>query len=198
MKKLIPILALFFLFSSCDLMNQIGGAIQLTQCEYRYSDISDIHLAGMSLGDGTSISLSNFAAISSILAGGGLQSIPFSMVLKMDVKNPNQSAAFLNALDYAIDINDMELVVGKMDIPLHVEPGGTTVLPISIGVDLKNLMNRYSRNRVAKEMGGFLGISSDETTVTVKLWPKLNVGNTPIKVPAAIPVVFTFGGRSSK
>ena len=198
MKKLIFILVLFFLFFSCDLLNQIGGAIQLTQCEYSYNNINDIYLAGMNLGDGTSISLSNFAAISTILTGGSLQSIPFSMVLKMDVKNPNQSAAFLNALDYAIDINDMELAVGKMDIPLRVEPGGTAQLPISIGVDLKNLMNRYSRDRVAKEMSGFLGISSDETTVTIKLWPKLMVGNTPIKVPAAIPVVFTFGGSSNK
>ena len=112
----------------------------------------------------------------------------------MDVKNPNQTAAFLNALDYVIQINDMEFVEGKMDIPFRVEPGQTAVLPVNVGVDLKNLMNRYSRDRVAKEMSGFLGLSSDETKVTVKLWPKLMVGNTLIKVPAAIPVEFTFGG----
>ena len=82
----------------------------------------------------------------------------------------------------------------KLDVPFRVEPGQTSVLPISIGVYLKNLINRYSRDRVAREMSGFLGLSSDETKVTVKLWPKLMVGNTPIKVPAPIPVVFSFGG----
>lgn len=194
MKKTILLSLLIFALTSCDVLNQIGGAIQLSQCEYKYNSITNMQLAGINLGDGSSISLSNFASISSILTGGSLQTIPFSMTLKMDVKNPNQAAAFLNALEYAIDINEMEFTTGKMDVPIRVEPGQTAVLPLSIGVDLKNLMNRYSRDRVASEMSGFLGLSSDETKVTVKLWPKLMVGNTPIKVPAPIPVVFTFGG----
>ncbi len=197
MKKTILLSMLIFALASCDVLNQIGGAIKLSQCDYKYNSIGNMQLAGINLGDGTSISLSNFASLSSILTGGNLQTIPFSMTLKMDVTNPNQAAAFLNALEYAIEINEMEFTTGKMDVPIRVEPGQTTVLPLSIGVDLKNLMNRYSRDRVAREMSGFLGLSSDETKVTVKLWPKVMVGNTPIKVPAAIPVVFNFGGKSN-
>ena len=194
MKKTVLLILLIFSLSSCDVLNQIGGAIQLSQCEYKYNSIADMQLAGINLGNGSTISLSNFASISSILTGGNLQTIPFSMTLNMDVKNPNQAAAFLNALEYAIEINEMEFTTGKMDVPLRVEPGQTAVLPLSIGVDLKNLINRYSRDRVAREMSGFLGLSSDETKVTVKLWPKLMVGNRPVKVPAPIPVVFSFGG----
>ncbi len=196
MKKTVLLILLIFSLSSCDVLNQIGGAIQLSQCEYEYNSVADMQLAGINLGDGSTISLSNFASISSILTGGNLQTIPFSMTLNMDVKNPNQAAAFLNALEYAIEINEMEFTTGKMDVPIRVEPGQTAVLPLSIGVDLKNLINRYSRDRVAREMGGFLGLSSDETKVTVKLWPKLMVGNKPVKVPARIPVVFTFGGSN--
>ena len=165
------------------------------QCDYKYNNISDIQVAGVNLGSGTSLSLSNFAAISSILTGGSLQIIPFSMTLKLDVENPNKAAALLNALDYAIQINDMEFVQGKLDVPLRVEPGETAVLPISIGLDLKSLMNQYSRDKVSKEMSGFLGLSSEKTKVSVKLWPKLMVGGTLVKVPAAIPVEFSFGGK---
>ena len=196
MKKTVLLILLVFSLSSCDVLNQIGGAIQLSQCEYKYNSVADMQLAGINLGNGSTISLSNFASISSILTGGNLQTIPFSMTLNMDVKNPNQAAAFLNALEYAIEINEMEFTTGKMDVPLRVEPGQTAVLPLSIGVDLKNLINRYSRDRVAREMSSFLGLSSDETKVTVKLWPKLMVGNRPVKVPAPIPVVFTFGGSN--
>ncbi len=195
MKKLLPILTLFFLFTSCELLNQVSGAYQLMQCDYKYNNISDIQVAGVNLGSGTSLSLSNFAAISSILTGGSLQTIPFSMTLKLNVENPNKAAALLNALDYAIQINDMEFVQGKLDVPLRVEPGETAVLPISIGLDLKSLMNQYSRDKVSKEMSGFLGLSSEKTKVSVKLWPKLMVGGTLVKVPAAIPVEFSFGGK---
>ena len=117
------------------------------------------------------------------------------MTLNMDVTNPNNNAAFLDALDYAILINDMEFVEGKMDVPIRIEPGQTSLVSIPVSVDLKSLMNRYSQQRVTNEMSAFLGITPNETSVTVKLWPKLTVGNTLLKVPTAIPVVFNFGGK---
>lgn len=195
MKKIIVFIFAALVFNSCDVLNQIGGAYNLSQCEYSYRSLSDIQLAGINLGNASSISLSSLASISTILAGGNLQAIPFNMTLNIDVKNPNQKAAFLNALDYSIAINELDFAQGKIDIPFDLAPNETKTLPISVGVDLKTLMNRYSQERVAKEMGAFLGIISDETKVTVKLWPKVLVGETPIKVPAPIPLEFTFGGK---
>jgi len=196
MKKSILMLSAALLLTGCNIMNQIGGAIQLSQSEYKYNSLNNIQLAGINLGNASSISVSNLASIATVLAGGStMQTIPFSMILNMDVTNPNSSAAFLDALDYAIQINEMEFVEGKMDIPIRIEPGETKVIGIPVSVDLKNLMNRYSQERVTNEMSAFLGITPNETSVTVKLWPKLTVGGTLVKVPAAIPVVFNFGGK---
>ncbi len=177
-------------------MNKIGGAYQLAQSEYRYHSLNNIQLSGLNLGDASGISLSNLATIATILSGGSaMQTIPFSMTLNMDVTNPNTTAAFLDALDYAIQINEMEFVEGKMDIPIRIEPGETKVIGVPISVDLKALMNRYSQERVTSEMSGFLGITPNETSVSVKLWPKFYVGETLVKLPAPIPVVFNFGGK---
>ena len=196
-KTVVSLIVLFSLtfLPGCDVMNNIGGAYRLSQSEYKYSSLNDIQLAGMKLGNASSISLSNLASIATVLAGGSMQNIPFSMTLNMDVTNPNTAAAFLDALDYQIIINDLEFVEGKMDMPIRIEPGETKVVPIPVSVDLRNLINRYSQERVTKEMSSFLGITPNETTVMVKLWPKLTVGNTLIKVPAPIPVEFKFGGR---
>ena len=196
-KTVVSLIVLFSLtfLTGCDIMNNIGGAYRLSQSEYKYSSLNDIQLAGMKLGNASSISLSNLASIATVLAGGSMQNIPFSMTLNMDVTNPNTAAAFLDALDYQIIINDLEFVEGKMDMPIRIEPGETKVVPIPVSVDLRNLINRYSQERVTKEMSSFLGITPNETTVMVKLWPKLTVGNTLIKVPAPIPVEFKFGGR---
>jgi len=51
-------------------MNQIGGAIQLSQSEYRYKSLDNIILAGINLGNASSISLSNLASIATVLSGG--------------------------------------------------------------------------------------------------------------------------------
>src|SRR5690554_4356131 len=195
-KRVLLIVLSAVIITGCDVVNKIGKAYQLAQSEYRYNSLSNIQLAGINIGNASAISLSNLASISTILSGSNSrQNIPFSMTLNMDVTNPNTRAAFLDALDYSISINELEFVEGKMDIPIRIQPGETVVVPIPISVDLKSIINRYSQERVASEMSGFLGITPNETTVTVKLWPKLSVGNTLIKVPAAIPVEFKFGGR---
>ena len=178
----------------CNVFEQIGGAYNLSQCKYDYKSIDNIEVAGLKLGKGKSISIANLASLSTIIAGGNMQTIPFSMTLNLDVLNPNENAAFLNGLDYLIELNDMEFSTGKLNVPLRIEAGKTSVLPLSIGVDLKNLMNRYSQERVTSEMSRFLGISPGETKISVKLWPTLIVGDMPIKSPAYIPVTFLYGG----
>ena len=195
MKKTIIILSTIFLMYGCNVFDQIGGAYNLSQCKYDYNSIDNIEVAGNKLGKGKSISIANLASLTTILAGGSMQTIPFSMTLNLDVMNPNQNAAFLNGLDYLIELNDMEFSTGKLNVPLRIEAGNTSVLPLTIGVDLKSLMNRYSQEKVTSEMSRFLGISPGQTKISVKLWPTLLVGDMPIKSPAYIPVTFVYGGN---
>ena len=196
MKKAIIILSTILLMYSCDVVQQIGGAYNLLQCKYDYNSIDNVQIAGINLGKGKSVSVLQIASLTTILTGGTLQNIPFSMVVNLDVANPNEKAsAYLNGMDYQIELNDMELTSGKLDTPVRIEPGGSQVVPLSIGVDLMNLMNRYSKEKVSSEMSRFIGISPGETKVTVKLWPKVLIGNTPIKSPAHIPVTFYVGKK---
>ena len=180
---------------SCDVFKQIGGAYNLSQCKYDYKSIENIELAGVKLGKSKSISIAEIATLTTVLAGSNMQNIPFSMVLNLNVENPNEAAAYLNGLDYMIELNDMEFTTGKLDVPVRIEPGKSSVIPLSIGVDLKNLMNRYSKDKVSAEMSRFLGISPGQTKVTVKLWPKVLIGDVPIKSPAYIPVTFLVGNK---
>lgn len=196
MKKAIIIFSAILLLHGCNIMQQVGGAYNLTQCKFDYNSIDNIQIAGVNLGKSKSLSIANIATLSTILGGGNLQNIPFSMTLNLDVQNPNEKAAYLNGLDYEIELNNMEFANGKLDVPLRIEPGQTAVLPLSIGMDLKNLINRYSKDRVSTEMSRFLGISPGETKVSVKLWPKVLIGDVPIKAPTYIPITFVFGGSN--
>lgn len=192
MKKAIIILSTILMMYSCDALKQIGGAYNFTQCKYEYNSISDVEVAGINLGKPKSVSIAEIAKLSTIFAGGKIESIPFSMILNLDVENPNEKAAFLNGLDYMIELNNMEFTRGKLDAPVHIDAGESSIIPLSIGVDLKNLMNQYSQDKVTTEMSRFLGISSGQTKVSIKLWPKVLIGDVPIKSPAAIPITFTF------
>ena len=194
-KKTTIILSTILLLFSCNVFKQVGGAYNLLQCKYDYNSIENIEIAGVNLGKPKSVSIAEIATLSTILSGGNLQNIPFSMTLNLDVENPNEAPAYLNGLDYMIELNDMEFTSGKLDVPVRIDAGQTSVIPLSIGIDLKNLMNRYSKDKVASEMSRFLGVSPGQTKVTVKLWPKVLIGDVAIKSPAHIPVTFLYGNK---
>ena len=181
---------------SCDMVKQLGGAYNLTQCKYDYNSIDNVEIAGINLNKLRSVSVLEIASLSTILSGKSLQKIPFSMVLNLDIENPNEkAAAFLNGREYMIELNDMEFTSGKLDTPVRIEPGKSTIVPLSIGLDLKNLMNIYSKNKVATEMSRFLGITPGQTKITLKLWPKVLIGNVPITSPTHIAVTFYVGNK---
>jgi hypothetical protein len=168
----------------------------MSQSNYSFNSISNVQLGGLNLGNASSISLSNIASVATLLAGGGQQPIPFNMVLNMNVENPNPVTAILSGLGFDIAINDMHLTSGNINQPIQIDAGQTIVLPISIGVDIRDLISQHSQQQVSSTISSFLGITNNAANVTVRLRPTLMVGNVPVPSPVAIPVSFSFGGRN--
>ena len=95
-----PLYSLPSLMYSCGVVEQLGDAYNLSQCKYDYNSIDNIQVAGIQFRKKISFSL-KIASLSTILSGGTLQNIPFSMVLNLDNTNPNEkAAAFLNGMEY--------------------------------------------------------------------------------------------------
>lgn len=196
MRKTIIILSTLFLLFSCDVVKQLGGAYNFMQCNYDYNSIENVEIAGVNLGRAKSVSILQIASLSTILSGGMLERIPFSMTLNLDVENPNEKGtAILNGMEYMIELNDMEFTTGSIDTPVRIEPGQSEVVPLLIKLDLKNLMDSYSKEQVATEMSRFLSISPGQTKVTVKIWPTVLFGKKTIKTPTYIPVTFYVGKK---
>ena len=190
MRKAIIILSTLFLLFSCDVVNQLGGAYNFMQCNYDYNSIENVEIAGINLGKAKSVSVLQIASLSTILSGKALERIPFSMTVNLDVENPNEKGtAILNGMEYVIELNDMEFTTGSIETPVRIEPGQSEVVPLLIGLDLKNLMDSYSQEQVATEMNRFLSISPGQTKVTVKLCPKVLFGKKIIKTPTYIPLL---------
>ena len=79
MKKAIIILSTIFLMYSCGVVEQLGGAYNLSQCKYDYNSIDNIQVAGINLGKAKSSSVLKWLHFY-ILAGETLQNIPFNGV----------------------------------------------------------------------------------------------------------------------
>lgn len=169
----------------------LESAYNLTNCKYDYRSITNLTLSEMNLSNG--ISAINAAKILGILNGSS-SSIPLEFTLNLDVKNPNTSKAAFQALNYIIQIDDVEFTTGYLSQPFSVGAGETKQLPINIGVDLAQLISKNSKSAIINIAKNFIGIGSEKSNVTIQLKPTFDVGGSLIASPVYIPVNFSFGG----
>lgn len=170
----------------------LESAYNLKSCTYTYKSISNLSLSEMNLSNG--ISALNIAKILGILNGSS-SSIPLEFTLNLDVYNPNTSQAAFQALNYIIEIDDVEFTKGYLTQAFSVNAGDTKQLPITIGADLAQLISNNSKDAIVNIAKNFIGIGDKKSQVTVQLKPTFNVGGSLIASPVYIPVRFSFGGK---
>jgi LEA14-like dessication related protein len=180
------------MLSGCDITKGLQSAYNMRHCEYKYQSITNLTVSGMNLSNG--ISALQLPQILAILSGTA-KSIPLNFTVNLDVHNPNLSQAAFQALQYIIQIDDVEFTTGQLTQPFSVESGQTQQLPIHIGVDILTLISNNSQSAVLNIVKNFIGIGNDKSNVTVHLKPTFTVGASQVTSPVFIPVSFAFGGK---
>lgn len=195
MKKSFPILLVLILaFSGCgSLENSLRSSYNMVKCEYSYNSISRLSVAGMNLSEG--LNPMSILKLTSLFSGN-LSSLPMDFTVNLNVKNPNQSAAALNGMQYIVNIDGVEFTNGRINQSLNISPGQTQMLPITIGVDLVNLMQGGSKDAIVNIAKNFLGMGSEKSNVSIQLKPSFMIGNQVVSSPIYIPVNFAFGGKN--
>lgn len=181
-------LAVMTMLPGCS---SLQSAYNLKNCTYAYKSISNLTLSGMNLSNG--ISALNAVKVLGILNGSS-SSLPLAFTLNLDVHNPNTSQAAFQALHYIIEIDNVEFTTGYLPQAFSVNAGETQQLPLTIGVDLAELISNNSKSAIVNIVKNFVGIGDKKSEITVQLKPTFDVGGTSIPSPVYIPVRFSFGG----
>ena len=195
MKKILcgmMMVASMVMLSGCDITKSLQSAYNITNCDYKYKSITGLTVSGMNLSNG--ISALQLPQILAILSGSA-KSIPLDFTLNLDVHNPNLTQAAFHALQYVIQIDDVEFTTGHLTQPFNVGAGETSQLPIRIGVDIATLISNNSQSAILNIVKNFIGIGAEQSNVKVHLKPTFKVGDSQITSPVFIPVSFSFGGK---
>lgn len=195
MKKVITgvLFSVMLILSGCStLQSSLSNAYNLANCDYKYSSISNLTISDINVSNGLSALM--IPKVVSILSGNA-SSIPLNFTLNMDVKNPNSGTAAFQALSYIVSIDDMQFTTGNFQQPFSVNAGETKQLPMTIGVDIAQLMKNNSKDAVVNIVKNFLGIGDTSSKVSVQLKPSFKVGEQTFTSPVYIPVNFSFGGK---
>ena len=185
-------MGILVVMSSCDVLQQVAGTYQLTQCKYDFNSIAGLTLAGINLQNVnslTSLNATNLLALTSAFTNKS-GSLPLNFTLNLDVTNPGIQAALLNGIGYILEIDGKQMTTGSLQQKLQIDGGQKTMLPIQMAFDLKKVLSGESLEAIKNLAFNFVGIGNASSDVTVRLKPSFVVGGKTLEAPSYIPVSF--------
>ena len=185
-----------FNFNACQVAEQVTQMSTFAKCQFRIASVQNITLAGVDvqkIQQMNQISALDVFNITTAFASG---SLPLSMMLNIEVKNPNASTAAMNALEWIFLIDQTELLRGNLTQQIKVNPnGGVTNLPLQISVDLKKAINGQSMNSLVNLALNLVDASNKPCRVSLKIKPSIMFGNYSINYPGYITIQKEFSAQ---
>jgi LEA14-like dessication related protein len=189
------IAVLILINHACDVSRQASQAINLARCEFRVRDAQNIRLAGISIQNVSSLKNLNLGDAAKVMAAMGSSTLPLTLTLIIEAKNPNLETAGLNRLEWILFIDDIQMTLGVIDQAIAIPPNNvTTVIPVQVGMDLKKALEGKSLEAIMNFGFNLAGVGSRPTRIKVKLKPTIMVGSRAITYPGYITVRTDFTG----
>jgi hypothetical protein len=193
MKKInafVAILLTLTLLAGCDILDQARQVAMLSKCEFKLSSVDQLRLAGVNIQQVKKLSDLNMmdaAKITTAALSGG--SLPLNFTLNVEARNPNASTAGLTRLDWILFIDDIQMVSGvneqRVQIPGN---GGTGMIPLIIGIDLKQALKGKSGDAIANFGLNLAGAGNKPTRITLKAKPTIMVGSQYVSYPGYLTI----------
>lgn len=183
------VVLLMMLFGSCSILEQASELQTFAKCEFRLKSVQNIRLAGINVQQIDQISDMTLMEMAKLTTAFTSKNMPLKLTLNLEVKNPNQSKAALNEIDWILFIDDIQMTHGhlarRVEIPSH---GGLSVLPIAMEFNLLEVLSGESADAVINFALNLAGAGNRPTRIMLKAKPTIYVGSKPITYPGYIKI----------
>ena len=166
------------------------------KCDFRLNTVDNIRLAGVNVQKVKNLSEINILDVAKITAALVNNTLPLSLTLNYDVRNPNKQKAVMNAMAWIFYIDNVEMTRGQMNQRVEVMPNnGIATMPLQLSVDLKKVLTGRSLDAVKNFGLNLAGAGNKPTRITLKVKPTIVVSGMSIIYPDYITVSNNFGGK---
>jgi LEA14-like dessication related protein len=191
--RLSIVLLLIPLLVSCGLTRQTRMASNLANCDFRLNTITNISLSGVNLAGINSMSDLNFTDAARIMAGLAGTSLPLSMTVNLEGRNPNAKPAGVSGVEWILLIDDVHMTSGFLNEPFVIPAGGTTVIPVLVALDLKTVLSGKPAEALIKFSMNMAGMGTSPSRLKIKMKPTISVGGSHLKYPGYITITTSYG-----
>lgn len=187
---IISFLASCIMFVSCgelsSVASQLAGVANLVNCEYSLKNISNISVAGVNLKQVTKGNVT-VADAARLLYAITNKTVPLSMDVNVNVKNPTQNKANVTAMAWALDIENKQIANGNNNMAYVIEPKKTTVVPLNVGTDIYSVFANGGVEAL-KNFAGSFGNDGKSSRLDLRIKPSINIAGRNISTPNYINI----------
>lgn len=190
---------LFFLIIFSSFLLLFYGCAQLFQmarladCEYSLHSITDAKVAGVNIQGINTFTDFNFIDAGKITIAYATNKLPLDFNLNLEITNPNKNKAALNKLGWIAQIDDRDVAKGIVEKNIEILPGESSILPIHISLNLKEIFNSESVASLYKIIKNLVGLSNDSPTkIKLKIKPSIKIGDQMIDSPTYFNVKYKY------
>jgi hypothetical protein len=194
MKKIIFVLLIVITVSSCSIFNDIGGMYNFAKCDFRLKSVENIHLAGVNVQNIANKSQLSPINVAQLIAAVASNQFPLEFVLNMEIKNPNNQKAVMNAMEWILLIDDIEMTKGRLDKRVEIMPNNQiATMPLNFNFDLKKVLSGKSADAIINFGLNLAGAGNSPTRIKLKAKPSMIIGNYSVPYPGYITISQEFG-----
>ena len=181
MKKILAIVAVCALCISCDIMNQVAETANLVRkCKFSLDNVQSVSLAGINLKN---INTSSLTATNVAKLGAALltKNLPLNMTVNVGIQNPTTKPASLNAMDWKVAIDNMEMATGSTNKKVSVPSKSKTAMPLSFNINTYDVFSKDGISAVKNFVSSFSQKDATSSRVAIKVNPTVAIGSQSVK-----------------
>ena len=159
----------------------LQSALQIVNCKYDLAGVGQPSIAGVNLSNVTDLSQISAMDLIKLTTAFATKSLPLNATINVKATNPGSSAAAIQRLDWAIDLESKEILNGSVNQAINVPAnGGTTVIPFNIGVDLLQLFSGESKDNLLNLALNLVNAGDSSSKVSIRVKPTVLVAGQPL------------------
>ena len=169
------------LFNSCRSKDEL---VALSKCEFRVKNANNITLAGIAIDNVETFSDLGIADGLTLLAAAASDNLPMSLIVNVEVMNPNSDRAALNKAEWILYVDDLLITTGtyeeRIEIPAN---GGMAIMSVPVSVNLKKLLEGETGLALLNLAFNLADIGEEPSRITLSVKPYIYIGRRLISYP---------------
>jgi hypothetical protein len=170
----------------CAALQQLAVLRTVT---FAFAGVSDVRLAGVRIGAGSSYTSLSLADVTRLGAAVIAKEVPLEMVAHVSASNPaaNTVTARMIDLGWKLFIEDRQALAGQLGDAVAIEPGRTADVPLAVRFDLLQLRSGGARDLfdLALAIAGYGSLQKD---LRLELVPTIETSIGPMQYPAPVVI----------